>query len=70
MVKSSVVTSTDSRACRGVEMPKLDGYLTMRAAAEYLGVCQNTVRNREAAGKIPIRRHPLNNYRFFATADL
>ena len=54
----------------GVEMPKLDEYLTMRAAAEYLGVCRNTLRNWEVAGKIPIRWHPLNNHRLFKVSDL
>ena len=51
-------------------MPKLDDYLRIKEAAEYLGVCQNTLRNWEAVGKIPVRRHPLNNYRLFKINDL
>jgi len=51
-------------------MPKLDEYLRIKEAAEYLGVCQNTLRNWEAAGKIPVHRHPLNNYRLFKVSDL
>ncbi len=51
-------------------MPKLDEYLRIKKAAEYLGVCQNTLRNWETAGKIPVHRNPLNNYRLFRVSDL
>lgn len=51
-------------------MPKLDEYLRIKEAAEYLGVCQNTLRNWEAARKIPVYRNPLNNYRLFRVSDL
>ena len=51
-------------------MPKLDDYLRIKDAAEYLGVCQNTLRNWEAAGKIPVQRHPMNRYRLFKISDL
>ena len=51
-------------------MPKLDEYLRIKDAAEYLGVCQNTLRNWEAAGKIIVCRHPVNNYRLFKVSDL
>ena len=51
-------------------MPKLDEYLRISAAAEYLGVCSNTLRNWEEAGKIPVYRHPVNNYRLFRVNDL
>ncbi len=51
-------------------MPKLDEYLRISEAAEYLGVCRNTLRNWEAAGKIPVYRHPVNSYRLFKVGDL
>ena len=51
-------------------MPRLADYLRIKEAAEYLGVCQNTLRNWEAAGKILVHRHPLNNYRLFNIRDL
>ena len=51
-------------------MPKLDEYLRIKEAAEYLGVARNTLRNWEAAGKIVVYRHPLNNYRLFKVSDL
>ena len=51
-------------------MHKLDQFLTIREAAEYLGVCRNTLRNWCRQGKIPEYRHPVNNYRLFRAADL
>jgi MerR family transcriptional regulator, copper efflux regulator len=51
-------------------MPELGEYLRIKQAAEYLGVCQNTLRNWEAAGKISVLRHPVNNYRLFKVSDL
>ena len=51
-------------------MPKLDEYLRIKQAAEYLGVSQNTLRNWEAAGKINVRRHPMNRYRLYRVSDL
>jgi DNA-binding transcriptional MerR regulator len=51
-------------------MPKLDEYLTIKAAAAYLGVCQNTLRNWGNSGKIKECRNPLNGYRLYAPQDL
>lgn len=51
-------------------MPRLDEYLRIKEAAEYLGVCQNTLRNWEHSGKIRVHRHPVNNYRLFKVSDL
>ena len=51
-------------------MAKLDDYLLITEAAEYLGVCQNTLRNWGRTGKLPEYRHPLNNYRLFKVRDL
>lgn len=51
-------------------MNKLGEYLQIKDAAKYLGVCHNTLRNWEASGKIPVHRHPVNNYRLFRIKDL
>ncbi len=51
-------------------MPKLDEFLQIAEAAEYLGVCTNTLRNWGRAGKITEYRHPANNYRLFKQAEL
>ena len=51
-------------------MEKLDGYLRIKEAAEFLGVSPNTLRNWGRDGKISEHRHPMNNYRLYKTADL
>ncbi|EMB14844.1 transcriptional regulator, MerR family protein [Rhodopirellula europaea 6C] len=51
-------------------MEKLDNYLTIKNAAAFLGVSQNTVRNWGRAGKIPMHRNPVNGYRLFKQSDL
>ena len=52
------------------EMDKLDGYLRIKEAAEYLGVSPNTLRNWGRDGKITEHRHPMNNYRLYRKGDL
>lgn len=52
------------------EMPKLTEYLHTAAAAEYIGVAQNTIRKWAARGDIPMHRNPANGYRLFARKDL
>ncbi len=44
--------------------------LTVKRAARFLGVAENTLRSWDSGGVIPVRRHPTNNYRLFAVADL
>ena len=51
-------------------MPKLDEFMKINEAADYLGVCRNTLRNWCREGKIPEYRHPVNNYRLFKASDL
>jgi len=51
-------------------MPKLNEYLTIKDAAEYLAVSPNTLRNWEVSGKIAVRRNPMNGYRLFKIQDL
>ncbi len=51
-------------------MPKLDEYLHITEAAKYVGVCINTLRNWETAGKLRVYRNPLNRYRLYKTSDL
>lgn len=45
-------------------------YLTVKAAARYLGVSPNSLRNWDREGKIAVYRHPLSKYRLFKEADL
>ena len=51
-------------------MTNLQHFLTIKEAAEYLGVTANTLRNWGAAGKIAEFRHPINNYRLYKPEDL
>ena len=51
-------------------MPKLDSYLRIKEAAEYLGVSPNTLRNWGRSGKLADRRHPINDYRLYAKEEL
>ena len=51
-------------------MQKLDGYLRIKEAAEYLGVSPNTLRNWGRDGKLIERRHPINGYRLYSPKDL
>ena len=49
---------------------KLDSYLTIKDAAEYLGVSHNTLRNWGRDDKVPMHRNPINGYRLFKITDL
>ncbi len=51
-------------------MPNLQEYLTIKEAAEFLGVSHNTLRNWGVAKKIDEYRHPINNYRLYKPEDL
>jgi excisionase family DNA binding protein len=51
-------------------MPRLDDYLTIKDAAEYLGVSVNTLRNWGRDARIEEYRHPINNYRLYRQVDL
>lgn len=51
-------------------MTKLSDYVHTAAAAEYLGVAQNTLRKWAARGDLPMHRNPVNGYRLFKRIDL
>lgn len=51
-------------------MQKLDEYLTIKEAADFLGVSSNTLRNWGRDGKIAMHRNPVNGYRLFRQSDL
>ena len=57
-------------AVEWVDGMKLQDYLQITAAAEYLGVSPNTLRNWERAGKLATYRHPINGYRLYKKTDL
>ena len=51
-------------------MSKLVEYMTIKEAADYLGVCRHTLRKWGARGKLKERRDPVSGYRLYATEDL
>ena len=51
-------------------MTRLDEYLQIRRAAEFLGVSQATLRNWGRDGKITEHRNPVNGYRLYEIKDL
>ncbi len=51
-------------------MRTLSHYLTVSAAAKFLGVTATTLRNWDRAGKFKPARHPVNGYRLYREEDL
>ena len=50
-------------------MLRREGFVSVKDAAELLGVVPNTVRSWGAAGKITEYRHPVNNYRMYKRTE-
>ncbi|WP_406698235.1 helix-turn-helix domain-containing protein [Singulisphaera sp. Ch08] len=51
-------------------LSSLDEYLTVKMAAEFLGVSPSTLRNWDRAGKLKPHRHPMNHYRLYRRNEL
>ena len=51
-------------------MKKIDEYICIKEAAEFLGVTPNTLRNWEKEQKIQVYRNPQNRYRLYSRDDL
>lgn len=51
-------------------MPRVDEFMQIAEAAEFLGICQNTLRNWGRSGKVKEYRHPVNNYRLYKQGEL
>ena len=45
-------------------------YLTIKEAAEILGVTPLTLRNWDKSGKLRAYRNPINNYRLYKVEDI
>ena len=45
-------------------------YLTIKEAANQLGVSVSTLRNWDRQGKLTPRRHPINGYRMYDRAEI
>jgi len=46
-------------------MPNLRDFITIRQAADMIGVSPATLRNWDRSGKLKAVRHPLNRYRLY-----
>jgi len=51
-------------------MKNFKDFLKIKAAAQFLGVTQNTLRNWESKNKIKAYRHPHNQYRLYDKKEL
>ncbi len=51
-------------------MTKLNHYLTIKEAAEFLGISAMTLRRWDNDKKLEARRHPINNYRLYPRKQL
>jgi len=51
-------------------MAKINEYLTVGEAAEFLGVSKDTLRRWDRAGKLKARRHPITGYRLYLRKEL
>lgn len=51
-------------------MDRITEYLTIKEAAEFLGISPSTLRNWEKQGKLSTHRNPVNSYRLYRKKDL
>lgn len=51
-------------------MHNLSDFLTVKQAANILGICTETLRRWDRSGKLKSFRHPLNGYRLYLGTDL
>ena len=51
-------------------MEKLKDYMTIREAADFLGVSPDTLRRWDRSGKVKAIRHPVNRYRLYHKDEL
>ena len=49
---------------------QLDGLLRVGAAARFLGVSSETLRNWDKSGRLIPMRHPVTGYRYYRQQDL
>ena len=55
---------------KGLGMKNLKEYVTIKEAAEILGVSSITLRRWDEAGKLKAYRNPANNYRLYRKSEL
>ncbi len=55
---------------RETSPPNLQSYLTIRQAADLIGVSPSTLRAWDRAGKLKAARNPMNRYRLYRQEDI
>jgi excisionase family DNA binding protein len=55
---------------RNSDLLRVQEYLTVKEAAEYIGVSTSTLRNWDRSGKLKAFRNPVNGYRLYDQKDL
>lgn len=55
---------------RGSLVAKINDFMTVGQASEYLGVSKDSLRRWDRAGKLKARRHPVSRYRLYLKSDL
>ena len=53
-----------------IDMANLKNYMTIKEAAEYIGVAAATLRRWDNIKKLKSYRHPINKYRLYQKKDL
>lgn len=51
-------------------MTNLNGYMTVKEAANFLGISTMTLRRWDSGEKLKAKRHPINNYRLYSRKEL
>lgn len=51
-------------------MTNLNGYMTVKEAARFLGTSTMTLRRWDNGKKLRAKRHPMNNYRLYSQKEL
>lgn len=51
-------------------MTNLNGYMTVKEAANLLGISAMTLRRWDNGKKLKAKRHPMNNYRLYNRKEL
>ena len=52
------------------QIESFSDYMTVKEAAEFLGISNETLRRWDRKGKLKAYRHPLNRYRLYKKQDL
>jgi len=55
---------------KNISIESFSDYMTVKEAAEFLGIAPETLRRWDKKGKLKAYRHPINRYRLYKKQDL